>query len=216
MQDVSFDRACRFAAGGGRLLILLLDLIPTAPAGVLLGVVLVEIDGPGPAVLRRTSEGASELALLGNSTRIGGIFLSWKDELLVGGPALGSELPVFPFAARVKPELYVEPVILTFKPRFDMLGTADVVVERGMANRELVGDAIGAGIKLDEEVPAVTAEDAVAVVVVVATPVESVPVGDSPGRSSLPAGRAEVRDENRGRIWSRLGKPRLNDGRVGR
>lgn len=97
-----------------------------------------------------------------------------------------------------------------------MLGTAGVVVERGMANREPVGDAIGAGIKLDEDVPPVMAEDAVAVVVVVATPVESVPVGDSPGRSSLPAGRAEVRDENRGRIWSRLGKPRLNDGRVGR
>lgn len=106
MQDVSFDRACRFAAGGGRLLILLLDLIPTAPAGLLPGAPPAEIDGPGPAVFRRTSEGASPLALLGNSTRIGGIFLSWKDdELLVGGPALGSELPVFPFAFRVKPEL---------------------------------------------------------------------------------------------------------------
>lgn len=106
--------------------------------------------------------------------------------------------------------------MLTFKPRLDMLGTADVVVERGMASREPVEAGIGAGMKPDEDVPAVTAEDAVAVVVAVAPPVESVPVGDSPGRSSLPAGRAEVRDEKRGRIWSRLGRPRLNDGRVGR
>lgn len=84
---------------------LLLDLIPTAPAGLLLGAPPTEVDGPGPAVFRRASEGASPLKLLGNSTRPGAFFLSWKDELPVEGPALGSKLPAFPFAFPVKPEL---------------------------------------------------------------------------------------------------------------
>lgn len=88
-----------------------------------------------------------------------------------------------------------------------MLGTAFVVDDRGRPRRE--PDASGAGMKEDEDV-----------VVVVAFPVESVPVGDSPGRSIVTGfvGRPtfEVREENRGRIWFRFGRPRLKDGRDGR
>lgn len=114
--------------------------------------------------------------------------------------------------------------MFTFKPRLDMLGTADVVEDRGNANREPEEGAGGGGLNPEEVVGAMSngTEDAEVVAVVAVVPVaavESVPVGLSPVVSNRTMGLIavlDVNDANRGRIRSSWGRFRLKEGRCWR